>query len=70
MQNMRDNIIINLKWLKDPELDTDFDQLSRYKCYVFRIKPIDIYNDCTTIWAGTFLFIYKYINKYIIYNIS
>jgi len=33
MQNTRDNVI-NLKWLKDPELDTDFD-LTRYKYYVY-----------------------------------
>lgn len=39
--------VINLKiWLKDPELDTDFDQLTHYKCCVFQIKPIDIiYNE-------------------------
>lgn len=33
MQNMRDNII-SLKWIKDPELDTDYD-LTRYECYVY-----------------------------------
>jgi len=37
MQNMRDNLI-NLKWLKDPEFDTDFDQLTRYLMLCFPNK--------------------------------
>jgi len=51
MQNMRDNI--NLKWLADPELDTDFDHI-HYK-YVSRIKSIGIY--CTACAVHLFMYI-------------
>jgi len=64
MQNMRDNV--NLKWLADPELDTDFDHI-HYK-YVSRIKPIGIY--CTACVVHLFMYIiyvyYMYSNNIII----
>jgi len=66
MQNMRDNFI-NLKWLNDPELDTDFDQLTRYECCGFlQIKPIDISIMSSTYCTynshiGRYVFIYVYI---------
>jgi hypothetical protein len=52
MQNIRDNI--NLKWLKDPELDSDFD-LIHYNKSVFRIKPIGIY----TVQPGWYIYIFN-----------
>lgn len=50
MQNMRNNI--NLKWLADPELDTDFDHI--HYNYVSRIKPICIY--CTACVVHLFMY--------------